>query len=325
MKNLFILLKGMAMGIAETIPGVSGGTLAFITGIYDDLINSIKSINFSLFKTLKTEGLKGVWKAINGTFLTSLLIGMVIGIGIGIVGIEKLLHKYPPAVWAFFFGLIIASIIYVGKQISKWNIGTVAAFIIGAGIAFGLTQLPIADPSDNLLFVFICGAVAVSALILPGISGSFILLIMGMYSFILHDTLKEGLITNHDSKAFIIMLVFGIGMIVGLATISRFLSWALKQYHNITLALLSGFMLGALNKLWPWRVPTVVMDENDNIVNFSKGIEVDKIIKESSVMPSEYLESLGEPTFLVLAIVSGVVGFGLVFGLEYFGKSKSND
>lgn len=325
MKNLFILLKGMAMGVAETIPGVSGGTIAFITGIYDDLINSIKSINFSLFKEFKTNGIKGVWSTINGTFLASLLIGMVIGIGIGVVGIEKLLHRYPPAVWAFFFGLIIASIIYVGKQISKWNVATIGAFVIGAAIAFGLTQLPIADPSDNLLFVFICGAVAVSALILPGISGSFILLIMGMYSFILHDTLKEGLITNHDSKAFIIMLVFGIGMLVGLATISRFLSWALKKYHNITLALLSGFMLGALNKLWPWRVPTVVMDSNDNIVTFTKGIEVDKIIKESSVMPSEYLESLGEPTFLVLAIASGIIGFGLVFGLEYFSKDNSND
>lgn len=311
------------MGIAETIPGVSGGTLAFITGIYDDLINSIKAFNFSLFKTIKTEGVKGAWKAINGTFLFSLLIGMVIGIGIGIVGIEKLLHQYPPVVWAFFFGLIIASIIYVGKQISKWNITVIIAFIIGAGVAFGLTQLPVADPSDNLFFVFLCGALAVSALILPGISGSFILLIMGMYSFILHDTLKEGVITNHDSKAIIIMLVFGVGMIVGLATISRFLSWALKNYNNITLALLSGFMLGALNKLWPWRIPSVVMDQNDNIVEFSKGIEVDKVIKESSVMPSEYFESLGEPTFLTFAIISALLGFGIVFGMEKLGKSNS--
>jgi putative membrane protein len=325
MKHLFILLKGMAMGIAETIPGVSGGTIAFITGIYDKLINSIKAFNFSLLKTFKNGGIKAVWQEINGTFLISLLGGMVIGIGIGVLGVEALLVKFPPAVWAFFFGLIIASIIYIGKQITKWNIPVIAAFVIGAVVAYGLTMLPIADPSDNLLFVFICGAVAVSALILPGISGSFILLIMGMYSFILHDTLKEGLVTNHDSKAFIIMLVFGIGMIVGLATISRFLSWALKKYNNITLAILSGFMLGALNKLWPWRIPKVVMDSNDNIVEFTKGIEVDKIIKETSVSPNQYLEALEEPTFLALAIVCFIVGFALVLGLDFFSKKEKND
>jgi putative membrane protein len=324
MNNLLIALKGMAMGMAETVPGVSGGTIAFITGIYEKLLETIKAFKPSLLKTWKQDGIKAVWKEINGTFLVSLLGGMVVGIGIGVVAIEKLIHLYPPVVWAFFFGLIIASIIYIGKQISKWDILTIGALILGGIIAFGITQIPIGQVNESLWFVFICGAIAVSALILPGISGSFILLIMGMYSYILHDTLKTGLIENHESGALITMIVFGLGMIVGLVTMARFLTWSLKKHKNITFALLTGFMIGALNKLWPWRVPVNVMDENDNIVEFSKGMEFDKVISEYSTSPSGYLENIGEPSFLVGVIVFFFVGLLLVLGMDYFSKNKSH-
>ena len=324
MKNIGIALKGMAMGIAETIPGVSGGTIAFITGIYEKLLQTIKAFKPSLISTWRKEGFKAFWNEMNGTFLVSLLGGMVIGMGIGIVVIEKLIHLYPPVVWAFFFGLIIASIIYIGKQISKWDIKVILALIIGIGIAFGITQLPMGQVNERLWFVFVCGAIAVSALILPGISGSFILLIMGMYSYVLHDTLKTGIFENHDSGAVITMAVFGLGMIIGLVTMARFLTWSLANYKNITFALLTGFMIGALNKLWPWRVPVKVMDKNDNIVEYTKGMEFDKVITEYSTLPSEYLEKIGNPSFLFGVIGFFIVGVVLVLGMDYFSKNKSH-
>ena len=326
MKNLLIALKGMAMGMAETVPGVSGGTIAFITGIYEKLLETIKAFKPSLLKTWKQDGVKAVWNEVNGTFIISLLGGMIVGIGIGVVVIEKLIHLYPPVVWAFFFGLIIASIIYIGKQISKWDSKTIGALILGGIIAFGITQIPIGQVNESLWFVFLCGAIAVSALILPGISGSFILLIMGMYSYILHDTLKTGLIENHESGALITMIVFGLGMIVGLVTMARFLTWSLKKHKNTTFAILTGFMIGALNKLWPWRVPEKVMLENDEIVNFNElsSLEFDKVITEYSTSPSGYTENWGEPAFLVGVIVFFFVGLLLVLGMDYFSKNKSH-
>lgn len=322
MNTIMLMLKGMAMGIAETIPGVSGGTIAFITGIYEKLLESIKAFNPSLIGTFKKEGLKGVWKQIKGPFLVGLLSGMVIGIGIGVVAVEHLLETYPPVVWAFFFGLIIASIIYVGKQIKQWSLAPIVSILLGAVIAYGITLLPIGVANESLWFVFICGAIAVSALILPGISGSFILLIMGMYSYILHDTLKTGVFSNHDSSAIITLIIFGLGMVIGLVTMARFLTWSLKNYKDITLALLTGFMLGALNKLWPWRIPEKVMDENDNIVDFVKGMKYDKVIKDVNVSPSSYLEGLDKTEFLIPAILFFIVGIVLVLGLDKFSTQK---
>ncbi len=309
-------MKGAAMGVAETIPGVSGGTLAFITGIYEKLIDTIKAFHPSLITLFRKEGFGAVWEKINGNFLVFLLSGMVVGFGFGVVVVEYLLEHYPPTVWAFFLGLIIASIIYVGKQIKNWNISTIAMFIVGAVVAFGITQMPIAQSNDSLWFVFICASLAVSALILPGISGSFILLILGMYQFILHDTLKDGVLVQRDPHSMLIIAVFILGMIFGLATISRIISWALHKYHNQTLALLAGFMLGALNKLWPWRVPTKILSEEGHVVDFAKGMEIDHVIKEVGVLPSKYAAELGEPTFFVVSIVTLVAGLVLVLYLD---------
>ena len=165
---------------------------------------------------------------------------------------------------------------------------------------------------------------SVSALILPGISGSFILLLMGMYSYLLHDTLKEDLLTNHESGALITMVVFGLGMIVGLVTMARFLTWSLKSHKDITLAILTGFMIGALNKLWPWQVPAKVMDANDNVVDFAKGMEYDKVITATSSSPSNYLENFGQPEFLITAILFFILGIVLVLGLDKFSIKKEN-
>ncbi len=190
MSRLSLILKGAAMGIAEIIPGVSGGTIAFVSGIYEQLINAIKSVSPVLLGVFRREGPGGVWKAVDGPFLLLLLSGMAIGIVIGVFGVSWFLENYPPLIWAFFFGLIVASILYMGRQIESWGAVPIVLFIIGAICAYLITAIAPANGSNSLLFVFLCGMIAISALILPGISGSFMLLLLGMYQFIVQDTLK---------------------------------------------------------------------------------------------------------------------------------------
>jgi putative membrane protein len=294
--NFKLALKGMAMGIAEVIPGVSGGTIAFITGIYEKLINTIKAFSPALILVFKKAGVKGVWTTINGNFLTTLLIGMAAGVVLGVFGVTHILETYPQLLWAFFFGLIIASSIYIGKQVEKWDIVAIISLILGIAVAYYITVASPAQGNEALWFVFISGMIAISALILPGISGSFILLLMGMYTFII-PTVKSALST-FDTQSLIIVGVFGMGCLVGLATFSRVLSWTFKNYRNPTLALLTGFMIGSLNKLWPWR----------NVLEY----------REQSVMPSSFE---GE-AMVIGAIISMIFGFIIVFGLEKLDTSE---
>ena len=319
--RLGIAFKGMAMGMAEVIPGVSGGTIAFITGIYEKLLNSIKAFGPSLISTFRKDGFAGAWNTINGNFLVFLLGGMVLGIVVGVFGISFLLETYPPAVWAFFFGLIIASAIYVGKQIEKWRWQEVVALIIGTAVAYAITVISPAEGSSSYFFVFISGMIAISALILPGISGSFILLLMGMYSFIITDTLKPALKTLDPDKL-VIMFVFALGCLTGLMTVSRLLSWTFKHFRSVTLAILTGFMLGSLNKIWPWRNATKWMTEEGGIIDsLAGGIIPKKILMEQNVLPSGY--TAGEP--LVLAVViCAILGFAAVFLLERFGSESKH-
>lgn len=290
------------MGIAEIIPGVSGGTIAFITGIYEKLLNSIKAFKPSLFKTLKNEGISGVWTAINGNFLVALMAGMVVSIVAFVNVITYLMTNHKEALWAFFFGLIVASAIYIGKQVKKWDAPAIGLLVFGLAVAYYITVASPAQGSEALWFVFLSGTIAISAMILPGISGSFILLLMGMYTFII-PTVKEALKT-FSSDSLTILVVFGLGCLVGLLTFANVLSWTFKNYRNQTLALLTGFMIGSLNKVWPWRN---VLETRVN----SKGEEVPFL--EQSVLPSSY--TMGEPNIL-WAIVFMVVGFAVVFALE---------
>lgn len=313
------ILKGAAMGVAEVIPGVSGGTIAFITGIYERLLNSIKSVNPSLLGTFKDDGIKGVWNAIDGSFLALLLAGMVVGIVTGIFGVTYLLEEYPTPVWGFFFGLIIASSIYIGKQIPQWDASKWIGLIIGFVIAFGITIITPAEGSDNLLMVFISGTIAISALILPGISGSFMLLLMGMYTIII-PSLKSFL-EDQDMASLTIVLVFAMGCLVGLTGFSRVLTWLLKEYKYTTFAVLTGFMLGSLNKIWPWRNITEVMDKESGVVTklfeakdaLALPADSFKIISEANVLPMAY--DMGNPLTLV-TIAFVIVGFISVFLLE---------
>lgn len=314
------ILKGAAMGIAEVIPGVSGGTIAFITGIYERLLNAIKAFSPALIGTFRKEGLKGLWTAIDGTFLLTLVMGMVGGIVIGAFGVSYLLEEYPPVIWAFFFGLIIASAIYIGRQIEKWTAVEIILLIAGAVLAYFITTIAPVEWSRSLPVVFIAGAIAISALILPGISGSFMLLLMGMYYFIVTKTLKEGVLQNFDPQAMLTMAVFGLGCLTGLLTVARVLSWTFKNYRFPTLAILTGFMLGSLNKIWPWRNPVKAMNEAGETITNTTAILADpemKILQEINQLPANYV--VGD-ALLVPAILMLVAGFVSVFLLERLGK-----
>ena len=302
------------MGIAEVIPGVSGGTLAFLTGIYEPLLNCIKAFSPKLLSIFRKDGLKGVWRAVDGNFLVLLFAGMGIGVVIGILGVSYLLENYPVPLWSFFFGLISASAIYLGRKIPKWRAGEFVALATGTAIAYTITVLPTGQGSDSLVFIFFCGAIAISALILPGISGSFILLLMGMYQVII-PTVKIALKT-FDSEALVVLLVFGAGCILGLATFSRVVSWTFKNFRTISFAALTGFVIGSLNKIWPWRHEVKGLDKEGNLVTDPSLMS--KVIESVNVSPLAY----NDENYLVLAIGAAVVGFGVVFAFDIFAQKK---
>ncbi len=304
-----LALKGMAMGIAEVIPGVSGGTLAFITGIYERLLNSIQAVGPSLFVTLKNEGFAAAWKALDGTFLVKLFTGMGIGVIVGIFGVTHLMENYPVLLWAFFFGLIVASAIYIGKQVPKWGGVEIVSLLFAAAVSYYITLASPAQGNESLWFVFISGCIAISALILPGVSGSFMLLLMGMYTIIM-PTIKTALST-FDPDSLKLLVVFALGCLTGLMTFSRVLSWTFKNYRSITLAVLTGFMIGSLNKIWPWRQ---VLSTRVN----SKGEEV--VFMDKSILPGSFE---GEP-YIFGVIVLMLVGFVSVFIIEKLGTKPAS-
>jgi len=320
-ERISLILKGMAMGMAEVIPGVSGGTIAFITGIYEKLIHTIKAfLGTTVWRTLSRDGFSETWKAGNLGFLLPLLLGMGAGLVSGVFLISDLLERYPPIVWAFFFGLIIASAIFVGRQIEKWSLQHVAAVALAAIVAYLITTVSPAEGPQTAWFVFLSGAIAISALILPGVSGSFILLLLGMYQFVI-GSVKEFLQT-FSFDTLIVIFFFGLGCLVGLGTFSRILSWMFKHYRDLTLATLTGFMIGSLNKIWPWRKPVLAMTESGEIVRPGPGVEMDKIIQEVNQLPAQYAAEVGEP-FLWGALVMMLIGFSIVFVLERVG-SRTN-
>ncbi len=287
------------MGMAEVVPGVSGGTIAFITGIYDRLIDAIKRFDMGLLQAWKRGGFRAAYEHIDGAFLSSLLAGMAVGVGVGVFLISHLLETYPIPLWAFFFGLILASVWYVGSSLS-FNTKNVAFLFLGAVVALGIVMGVPASGNEALWFVFLSGMLAVSALMLPGISGSFILLLLGMYSYILPAV--KAFLSGPDWEHFQILLVFGLGMLLGLAAFSRLLSYLLHRYHEQMYALLAGFMLGSLYKIWPWQH---VISTRIN----SKGQEVPLL--QQPILPADYA---GDP-MLPAAVMSFSVGALLVWWL----------
>jgi len=300
--DYFIIgLKGMAMGAADVVPGVSGGTIAFISGIYEELLASISNVNLNLIKTLKSEGIKAAWNQFNGSFLTALFVGIIISILSLAKIIKHLLENEPILLWSFFFGLVLASVIYIAKQITKWNLMAFIVLILGAVLAYYITTLnPLISENSSPSFIFLAGAIAICAMILPGISGSFILVLLGAYKPVLDALNTRDLVT---------ISVFLAGAVVGLLSFSRMLKWLFKHYKNQTLAVLTGFIIGSLNKIWPWK-ETLTWRLN------SHGLRVP--FNQQSVSPF----SFGEDNQLTVAIILALVGFGLILGLEKLAVKK---
>ena len=292
---LVIMLKGIGMGAADVVPGVSGGTIAFISGIYEELLGSISNINVALIKTLKKDGLKTAWEQLNGNFLASLFVGIFISI----ISLAKIiswtLTNHPVLLWSFFFGLVLASVIYIAKQITKWNFIAIILVIVGATLAYYITTLnPMISENSSMLFMFFAGAIAICAMILPGVSGSFILVLLGAYKPVL------AAINNRD---FTTIATVGLGAIVGLLSFSRILKYLFANYKNYTLAILTGFIIGSLNKIWPWKkVLTFRTNSHGEQVPFN----------ELSISPFMYD---GNPQ-LIQASILIVLGFALILILE---------
>ena len=299
---LILSLKGMAMGAADVVPGVSGGTIAFISGIYEELIDTLNNINFSLLKHLKQEGIKSTWEKANGSFLIALLSGVFVSVISLAKGVEWLLEHQPILLWSFFFGLVLASIIYVGKQIKTTpsDIKIFLAMTIGTVVAYLITTLNPAETSDTNLFLFFAGALAICAMILPGISGAFILVIIGAYSPVLEA------LNNRDIKT---IFIIGAGAVIGLLSFSKLLKWLFEKYHRLTLAVITGFMIGSLNKIWPWK-ETLTFRTN------SKGVQVP--LNEESISPFNFD---GDPQ-LLQAITLMVFGVLIILVLEKMSAKK---
>ena len=301
---LIISLKGVAMGAADVIPGVSGGTIAFITGIYEELINSIKAIYPNGLKLLLKLQIRSFWKAINGNFLASLLGG----IAFSIVSLARLLkfflEQYPILIWSFFFGLIVASAIYVFRSVKQWNSAVAMASLTGVIIASVITSIVPAEANTSWYFVIVSGAIAICAMILPGISGSFILVLLGMYKYIL-DALS-----SFDIP---VILLFILGAAVGIVAFSNLLSWLLRKFHDITIGVLAGFMFGSLNKVWPWKVVTASFTDKHGQL---------RPLVEENVLPSTFTETTGINPMLTGALFMALIGFVLIFVIEGLSKPR---
>ena len=286
------------MGIANVIPGVSGGTIALITGIYEDLINSLKSFDTKSLKLITSIDILGFIKHTNLYFLIAVFGGSIVSV-FSIASLFKYLFiHYPILIWAFFFGLIIASIYFVGKRISKWNTATIFSLIIGTLAAISLSFMTPASENDNLFFVFVCGIIGISGMMLPGLSGSFILILMGNYELLMVTAVTE--------LNILLLSVFFLGSAFGLMSFSHILSWVFKHYKNQTLALLTGFILGSLSIIWPWK------EVAESII--LKGKE--KIIAYNWYFPNEL------NTETILAILLIIVGVLSVYALENFAIDK---
>ena len=294
MANLFkyvgVAFKGACMGAADVIPGVSGGTIAFLMGIYQELLDSIKSVNGEAFKLLFKGKIVEFWKHINGNFLASLFVGILVSVFSLARLMKYLLEFHPIPLWSFFFGLILASAIYILKGLDKWSVQNIISLVIGVGIAAFICVASPAQTPDALWFVFLSGALAICAMILPGISGRFILLLLGKYAFVM---------TAVTELNIPVVAVFALGCGIGIISFSHFLSWLLKKFYMLTIALLSGFMLGSLLKVWPWKVPGA-----------AEGFDY-------PALPAQFEQVTGLDAQLGTSIAFAVLGLAIVLVIEF--------
>jgi len=289
---LNIVLRGFLMGASDVVPGVSGGTMAFILGIYEELIDSIKSIDLHVIKLLLSLKIKAALNIVPWQFLLSVLVGILLAVFSLAKGLEWLLVNEPVLLWSFFFGLVLASVLMVSKRITHWSVKTIAAITLAAIGAYVLVGLVPTETPTAPWFIFLSGAIVICAMILPGISGSFILVLLGKYQYIL------GAVNNRD---FITLGIFAMGATIGIITFAQVLSWLFKRYHNVTIALLTGLMLGSLRKVWPWKETiATILDRHGQPIP----------IQQANVLPTTFTPEVA------FAIGLAAFGFILVFALE---------
>jgi len=267
MKNYIILfLKGIGIGAANVIPGVSGGTIALITGIFEELIVSLKSIDITAFRLMLKGDFRRFANHVNLDFLLIVFAGIFVSILTFAKLFEFLFQEYPVFVWSYFFGLIIASVYFVGKTIQKFSLSTIVTFIIGTSLALIITFFTPGAKNDHVFYLFLCGIIAVCSMLLPGLSGSFVLILMGNYELVFIES-----VNNMDMR---ILLPVVLGAIFGLIAFSHALSWILKKYKDQTISLLTGFILGSLAMLWPWKKSIYQYDSLGEIIIRNDGSQV---------------------------------------------------
>lgn len=304
---LGIAARGILMGAADAVPGVSGGTIAFITGIYEELIYSLKQCGVSAVKKLFQEGIKATWHHINGGFLLALFSGIIISI-LTISGVVLyLLANHPILLWSFFFGLILAAVWSVIRHIERWEVGIITTFLMGTVGAFFITTISPTPIETSSFIVFLSGMIAICAMILPGISGSFILLLLGMYAPMLTAVKELQLVT---------LCIFASGCLAGLLSFSHVLSWMFKHYKTMTLALLGGFMLGSLNKVWPWKqtIESVIDRHGEEIP-----------LVQHNILPHTFETLNTQPAFMWSAIFLMILGMVMVIALEKIGHNQTGN
>jgi putative membrane protein len=296
---LVVLLKGMCMGAADVVPGVSGGTIAFITGIYDEWLDSLKRCTPAVLIMLKKEGIAKTWRHINGNFLLALFGGILISLKTFAALVLMALDAYPVLIWAFFTGLIAASIFSLGRSQRDWKLADWIGFVLGAAFVYGVSILAPAQLPGHWWILFLGGFVAICAMILPGISGSFILLLAGLYPVFLNAI---------HSLDLIALASFGAGCLSGLLLFSRLVSWLLHHYHKLTLATLIGFLVGSLNVTWPWKQALVTtVDSHGRTI----------VLQQSNLNPLDYTAVTGGEPLILLAVLSAIAGALLVLVTEW--------
>lgn len=312
---IMVAVKGACMGAADVIPGVSGGTIAFITGIYDQLIESINSINGTALKLFFSGKFKEFWKHINGSFLVSLFCGILVSV-LSLAGLmQYLLEHHPIQTWAFFFGLIVASSIFILRGIQGWNMKSAMFPVLGVVLGIVVCTLSPTQTPDALWFIFLSGAIAICAMILPGISGSFILLILGKYKYIMGAI--TGLTTGAAvGEGLVILCVFAVGAVCGILAFSRLLHWLLARFNKETLMVLAGFIIGSLVKVWPWsNMEAIVISQFPEIADMAAATQ--------QAIPAEVLADYIPQVDMQIggAVLFALIGFFLVTGIEILGKA----
>jgi uncharacterized membrane protein len=329
--KLFLIIKGLGMGAANKVPGVSGGIVAFVAGFYEEFIYSLRKINLKAFKLLFNGRFKSFYRYVNGQFLSLLIFGMLVSYFSVSKILDYFLDRQELFVWATFFGMIIGSIYFIANDFKHWHRGTITAGLLGFIVGISISFLSPAKENDNLLFIFICGIISVSGMTLPGLSGSFILILLGNYVLLLvdsvnslYDTMAEmvkgdfSFIENQARlRTLKILAVFTMGSATGLVTLSHLLGYVLKHYKHITSAVIIGFITGSLGVVWPWKNAIYVKDEAGKIAIDSNG---DKIIMNYERYIPDF--NIGETWWAMMFIVLGI---GLLIGLERYGKNRAKN